>query len=131
VKCWGAGAEGQLGNGTRADTFTPAEIRSAGSNAVSVASAGNSTCAAFDSGQVRCWGENQLAQRGEEGDGFDVPILVRDVESQRVVSGPNANGYCARIGDGSWLCWGSNRYGLLGTVPSLIFEPTLVEPTEL
>lgn len=61
VRCWGWGAQGQLGHGNTLDVGddeTPASIGDVpvGAPVVQIAADGNYTCALLDGGQVRCWG---------------------------------------------------------------------------
>lgn len=61
VRCWGWGAQGQLGYGNVQDVGddeTPASAGDVdvGAGVVQIAADGNYTCALIDDGQVRCWG---------------------------------------------------------------------------
>lgn len=64
VRCWGENAFGQLGNGGTANATTPVPV-SGITGAVSV-SAGwyHHSCALLGSGTVRCWGQNDWGQFG-------------------------------------------------------------------
>lgn len=82
VKCWGSGANGQLGNGAQTSSSTPVAV--AGITQASFVAAGNGfTCAIVrdgDDDDVRCWG-NSIANGSidpDTGNGDDalVPIDV-------------------------------------------------------
>ena len=90
VKCWGAGANGRLGNGSTADSLTPVDVSLATteSSFVTSVSAGNThTCAVFNTGAVKCWGEGT---NGKLGDGAAV-------ERQTPVTAGNATIYSCDI----------------------------------
>ena len=58
IQCWGCNTDGQLGNGTTADSSVPVTV-SGITNAIAVA-AGDSdhTCAVLSNGSIQCWGCN-------------------------------------------------------------------------
>ena len=63
VSCWGAGSEGQLGQGDTNTYHLPvlvSDIR----NAVVVAAGSSFTCAAYNNGDVSCWGSNESGAVG-------------------------------------------------------------------
>lgn len=70
VRCWGAGAAGQLGDGETNDvgvdplTFPPAPIDLGGPAETLAANGGDSTCARLTDGSLRCWGANESGQLG-------------------------------------------------------------------
>lgn len=76
VDCWGAGENGELGNGAAVDQSTPVAV-SGLRNATVVSLGGFHSCALLAGGQVDCWGEGG---RGELGIGFvdqiDSPAAV-------------------------------------------------------
>ncbi len=91
VKCWGDNAYGQLGQGDttrRGDgpnemgDALPAVVLAPGRAATAVVAGGFFTCAALDSGQIKCWGKNDYGQLGQ---------------GDTVVRGDNANEMGAQL----------------------------------
>jgi alpha-tubulin suppressor-like RCC1 family protein len=118
IKCWGANAAGQLGNGTVIDRgvgfgemgegLPAAAVAASGEAGVSIALAagGDRSCAVRNDGAVVCWGAEA---------GGPVPALVHHQPAMRanaVTSG--ASHGCAMLEDLSVRCWGSNQFGQAG-----------------
>ena len=113
VKCWGSGAYGQIGNGSFSDQTTPVDASGLTSGVSRVAAGLWHVCAAMTSGSVKCWGENQYKQLGNNSTtDSNTPIEVSGLTG---VSGVAAGGYssCA-LKDGGVQCWGRNDSGQLG-----------------
>ncbi len=65
--CWGAGASGQLGDGTtKPDAATPAPVTVVGlaTSARGVGAGSEHSCATLVSGAIACWGSNARGQIG-------------------------------------------------------------------
>lgn len=129
VRCWGRGAEGQLGHGntlTLGDDETPAAGGDVDIGAVvdQVATGSAHTCVLLggpdDTGRVKCWGANSSGQLG-----YGDTTPVGDDESPKVrgtidipgvitqlVAG--ANHTCALVQGGDVWCWGLGSSGQLG-----------------
>jgi alpha-tubulin suppressor-like RCC1 family protein len=65
VKCWGDNQFGQLGDGTLTDRSAPVDVVGLSSGVVEIATGGFHSCAQTTSGQVKCWGFNQLGALGD------------------------------------------------------------------
>ncbi|MFP2900915.1 RTX toxin, partial [Corallococcus sp. 4LFB] len=65
LRCWGANAYGQVGNGNP-DYATPltAVALASGLRAVQVAAGAQHTCALLESGQLQCWGNGARGRLG-------------------------------------------------------------------
>jgi alpha-tubulin suppressor-like RCC1 family protein len=117
VKCWGANAHGQLGDGTADPRFSPVGVLglASGIRAIGAGAAAEHTCGLMNTGGVMCWGYNAYGQLGD-GSASDrsAPVnvvgLVGDAEAVAV-------GYyhsCALTREGGVMCWGDNYAGGLG-----------------
>jgi alpha-tubulin suppressor-like RCC1 family protein len=110
VACWGANANGQLGDGT---TTPHGALKVPGiSGATSLALGGLHSCALTPAGVV-CWGANET---GQLGDGTTVARSTRST----AVSLPSAAtsmsagiAFTCAVASGSVYCWGSNSDGQL------------------
>lgn len=114
VYCWGRGAEGQLGTGSRDGANVPALVLGI-TAAVEVSAAAAHTCARLRDGSVVCWGENGGGQLGT-GDRLDrlapgVPVV--GLTDAIAISTGDAHS-CALRSTGSLACWGLNGDGRLG-----------------
>ena len=101
-----------------------------------VVSAGGTSCAVSDTGNLKCWGHNNYGQLGlgdtddrgyKEGDmGSALPAVDVGEPVSAVSSGYDHT--CALLASGGVKCWGFNRYGQLGTGDT---EPRGDEPDEM
>lgn len=113
VSCWGFNDDGQLGDGTTANSSVPVMVGGV-SDAVVIAAGNDHSCAALADGRVACWGSNA---EGELGDGTNVasamPVVVQGINDATAVAAGFAHS-CALQSDGTIDCWGANRSGQLG-----------------
>lgn len=125
VRCWGAGAEGQLGYGnilSIGDDETPASAGSVdvGGPAIQLATGLIHSCALLEGGAVRCWGTSSDGQLGLGSFAIigndelpsSVPTVALGGPVQQIAAG--AFHTCALMVSGEVRCWGRNAQGQLG-----------------
>jgi len=122
VRCWGANASGQLGNGTTTTDPTRVPVLVTGlTTAVAVAAGSSHTCALLTGGTVRCWGNNPDGQIGDGTSGVNrltpatVIISANTPLTNAVAIAAGSNHTCALLAGGTVACWGGNDAGQLGT----------------
>ena len=129
VRCWGLGANGQLGYGnttTIGQATTPGAVGpvdlGAGRTATAISAGSGHTCAVLDNGAVRCWGFGGNGRLGTGnvqsiGDN-EAPASIApiDLGPGRTAKGISAgdNHTCAILDDASVRCWGFGDSGRLG-----------------
>jgi formylglycine-generating enzyme len=74
IKCWGTNLAGELCLGTKGSALNVgddpdemmkiAPLKNSESKAVQISAGGHLTCALFDNGGVKCWGDNRMGQAG-------------------------------------------------------------------
>lgn len=132
VKCWGQNTVGQLGLGDGLDRGgAPGQMGAAlpsvnlgGRPVVQIASRFRHTCARFDDGTVKCWGENVQGQlgygdtinRGTSPAQLGGALPVVDLGPGRTAVEVSVGNLfsCARLDNGGVKCWGGNGFGYLG-----------------
>ena len=113
--CWGANTNGQLGDGTTTDRYTPVYVKGLSTGVRAISAGSTHSCALLTTGGVKCWGNNN---RGQLGDGTKIdrwtPVDVIGLASG--VASIEAGGLdtCAVTIGGGAKCWGSNNGGRLG-----------------
>lgn len=65
VQCWGSNATGQIGDGTTTNRNSPTQVQGLTNGVREVSTGGGHSCAVLNSGDVRCWGKNDLGQLGD------------------------------------------------------------------
>ncbi len=100
VCCWGGNKNGQLGNGTNANSLVPVAVRGI-STATSIAAGSYHTCATLADGSLQCWGKaDSLIEYGKDS---NMPITIAGISAvTSVVSGGLDN--CV-AGGGAVQCW--------------------------
>lgn len=132
--CWGANAQGQLGDGTTSSSLRPALVASVTGDgdlaAVSSVSADlRSTCARLTNGQVRCWGDGDPGQLGTGVPGDRaLPVVMRNPLGTgalgRVAQVAAGAGHtCVRLASATVRCVGADDDGQLGDGAPLLDQP--------
>lgn len=114
VVCWGRNNNGQLGDGTQTDRWTPTGV--SGLSGVTSVEVGPSHACALNSSGVLCWGSNSAGQLGlgsySSGEYRATPVRA-SVSGARQISA-FFSPTCVRRDDSTVACWGPNQDGSLG-----------------
>lgn len=120
ISCWGKNFVGTLGRGFYTDqtVYSPSLVKDI-SNAVSISSKSNRSCAVLSSGKIKCWGDNRHGQLGDGKLSYStVPVEVKNISNavSVAVGGEYFVGEhsCALLSTDEIYCWGSNYYGQIG-----------------
>jgi len=95
LKCWGFNGYGQLGDGTYNNKLTPVAVYGLSSGVQSVAAGFYHTCAVASNGVVKCWGNNENGQLGNNTTTSSaVPVVVHGfipelISPRGTISNPN------------------------------------------
>ncbi|HOG44189.1 MAG TPA: hypothetical protein PK560_08920 [bacterium] len=124
VFCWGFGRDGQLGNGTYLNVFSPVMADISGEmkekKIIAVSTGGSFSCGVDESGIVYCWGLNLWGQLGDGTTLQDredpMPVdMTEALKDRKVVKISSGSGHtCVVADDGGVYCWGLNDRGQLG-----------------
>jgi len=115
ARCWGDNEFGQIGDGSREQRRTPADV-SGLSGLIRIAAGARHTCALNSQGGVSCWGSALFGVLLGDGSVDDravpgpVPALASGV-ADLALGGFHS---CVRTTAGSMLCWGDNSAGAIG-----------------
>ena len=137
VRCWGRGAEGQLGYGNGnniGDDETPASAGDVmlGEPAVELAAGGSHTCVRLQSGLVKCWGYNATGQLGDGttenrgNDANEIPTMLAPLATGEQVMHVEAGlaHTCVVLTSGAVKCWGAGADGRLASeATDTVLEP--------
>lgn len=115
AKCWGMNLFYQLGDGSMMNRSAPVQVSGLSTGVAAVAVGGSHTCALTTGGGVKCWGDDQTGQLGNDAtmSGKTSPVNVLGLTSG-VVSISASNHTCALTDAGAVKCWGFNAYGQVG-----------------
>jgi alpha-tubulin suppressor-like RCC1 family protein len=121
AKCWGDNQFGQLGNNSNITRTTPIDVFGLASGIIEVATGGYHSCALTSIGGVKCWGQNDDGQLGNNDQTFassTVPVAVTDSDFVPITGAAaialGRYHSCALMASGNVLCWGNNGAGQLG-----------------
>ncbi len=112
--CWGANAQGELGNDTTSISAFPVQVGTAPAF-VSIAAGYSHTCGLTSVGQAYCWGDNTSGELGNATGGTTsfTPVGV----AGGLVFAAISAGYshtCGVTTGGAAYCWGADESGELG-----------------
>ncbi|SVB66951.1 uncharacterized protein METZ01_LOCUS219805, partial [marine metagenome] len=148
VKCWGTGLFGRLGQDStvhfgRTESETDSSLSMAslgainlgtGRTATAISASRQHTCALLDGGDVKCWGEGNKGELGQDstdsvGDGLgeDMDSLgAINLGTGRTAIAISAGNQhtCALLDGGDVKCWGTGLFGRLGQDSTVHFGRT-------
>jgi alpha-tubulin suppressor-like RCC1 family protein/lysophospholipase L1-like esterase len=125
VSCWGAGDDGQLGDGSSHDRNAPVATTGPDFETTHISLGARHSCA-IASGRVYCWGSNSEGQLGTAGTGSSIPVALSALADGVNALASGADHSCA-VHAGDVTCWGANDFGQLGNGGSARSGP----PTEV
>jgi alpha-tubulin suppressor-like RCC1 family protein len=117
VRCWGDDTNGVLGDGMSGPSQPAPGVLVPGiTTAVAITASEGAACAVLSSGAVKCWGNNQYGEIGNNttpSSQIYGPTTVFGL-SDAVSIGSGINHVCAVRAGGTIQCWGQGGYGQLG-----------------
>lgn len=134
IQCWGYNGNGQLGDGTIVDSYTPITV-SGITTATQVAVGTYNTCALLLDGTVSCWGDGGVGMLGNStNDPSSVPVSTDALGQDATAISVGGNTACALLADESVKCWGANTGDGSGTssnTPVLVVDVGSVAITDV
>jgi alpha-tubulin suppressor-like RCC1 family protein len=132
VKCWGQNSQGQLGDGTTADSTTPVDVAGLSSGVQAIAVGESVSCALTSAGGVQCWGTNT---NGELGIGNTNTVLgpqnvVGLSTSVEAITSTSGIHVCALLSGGAVKCWGYNGSGQVDGIGGFGLDQVVSVPTD-
>ena len=131
VTCWGNNTYGQLGDGSTTNSAVPVNLSGLTGEIVSISTGSFHTCALTLSGGLKCWGNNDFGQLGDNTTtDRTTPVSVSGLTSGVAALAVGNAHTCALMTEGGVKCWGYNSSGRLGDGTN-IDRPTPVDVMEL
>ena len=139
VYCWGGNNNGQLGNGSTANSRVPVAVNMsgvlAGKTIKQISAGGDHSCVIASDDKLYCWGFNSNGELGNNSSvSSSVPVAVNTdgVLAGKVIKQMSAgfSNTCAVDSGYGIYCWGYNSNGQLGNnstnnsrVPTYVYVP--------
>ena len=112
-RIWGAGGNGQLGNGTTTNSRNPVTVTGL-TGATQLVGGYYYNCALMSGGTVRCWGYNAYGQLGDNSTTNRTTTVATSTITNLTQITAGEHHTCGVRRDGTVWCWGYNGYGQLG-----------------
>ena len=129
IQCWGQNTSGQLGDGTTIDRDIAVHVQKIDVPIIAMALGAVHTCALLETGDVRCWGDNENGQLGNgTNQNSSIPVDVIDLPDRVVQVAAGGVFTCALTQNGKLYCWGDGSNGRFGDGSAKIYRtPILVD----
>ncbi len=115
IKCWGFNHNGQIGDATTTNRYTPVDAIGLASGVSGIAAGDDHTCALTTDGGAKCWGYNYYGQLGDDTTtNHSTPVDVVGLASGISTITTGKFHTCALTSAGGVKCWGYNDFGQLG-----------------
>lgn len=116
VRCWGRGAEGQLGNGLFVQNALPQTVTGVTGDGLVV---GARHACALSASVVSCWGDNRGLQLGITSGPYLATAQASALPGADAIGGAAGDEFtCVAYSAGDVRCAGTNRGGPLGSTPT-------------
>jgi alpha-tubulin suppressor-like RCC1 family protein len=132
IQCWGQNTSGQLGDGTTANKDIAVSVMGLDIPITAISLGAVHTCALLETGDVRCWGNNENYQLGNgTNQNSSLPVDVAELPDRIVQVAAGGVFTCALTHNGKLYCWGDGSNGRFGDSSKEIYQtPILVNELE-